>query len=179
MPRVPGTDRTLVLMRHAEALPAPHGDIARSRDLGRPLTPSGHRKAHQRGTQLREIGFVPDLVLVSPATRSGETYAALGPFSATGAPTVRQEAGLYESGAGCILEILRETPETINNIIVIAHNPDLYHLVLDLVGEAIDDPDKVILMQGFPTASIACFGVHGPWHRLARKQVTLSRVLCT
>ncbi|ACI49861.1 putative phosphohistidine phosphatase, SixA [Gluconacetobacter diazotrophicus PA1 5] len=185
MPRPPKADgnaaarRTLVLMRHAEAFPARHGDPGPSGDLERPLTPSGRRKAHERGTQLREIGFVPDLVLISPARRSGETYAALGPFSTTDAPHVRQEAGLYEAGAGSILEILREIPETASNIIVVGHNPDLYHLVLDLAGDAIDDPDKTILNRGFPTASAAWFTVEGPWHELARRRVALARVLCT
>lgn len=169
--------RTLVLMRHAEAFPGPY-DLGPSGDLGRPLTPAGRRHAHERGTQLREIGFVPDLVLISPAMRSGETYAAFGPFSTTVAPQVRQDGRLYERGSESILEVLQETPEKINNIIAIGHNPDLYHLVMDLAGHAIDDPDKSILVRGFPVASLACFTVHGPWHALARKQVVLTRTLC-
>lgn len=170
--------RTLVLMRHAEAFPGPYGDPSPSSDLGRPLTPAGRRQAHQRGTQLREIGFIPELVLISPAMRSGETYAAFGPFSTTAAPQVRQESRLYERGSESILEVLHELPEKFNNIIVIGHNPDLYQLVMDLAGHAIDDPDKSILIRGFPVASLACFTVHGPWHALARKQAVLTRALC-
>ncbi|MBB2202483.1 phosphoglycerate mutase [Gluconacetobacter tumulisoli] len=174
---VPGA-RTLVLMRHAEAFPAPHGDLGRASDLSRPLTPSGRRKAGQRGTQLREIGFHPDLVLISPAIRSSETYTALGPFPAAPPPTIVQEAGLYESGPDSILDIIRLIPDKFNNIIVIGHNPDLYHLTLDLAGRAIDDPDKSVLIRGFPTASIASFRIHGHWHDLAAKRATLSLVLC-
>ncbi|GBQ30507.1 phosphoglycerate mutase [Gluconacetobacter azotocaptans] len=170
--------RMLVLMRHAEAFHAPHGDLGRASDLSRPLTPSGRRRAGQRGTQLREIGFHPDLVLVSPAIRSSETYTALGPFPAAPAPTVVQEAGLYESGPDTLLDIIRLTPDIFNNIIVIGHNPDLYHLVLDLAGRAIDDPDKSILSRGFPTASLACFRIDGPWHELTARRAVLSLVLC-
>ncbi|NVN10299.1 SixA phosphatase family protein [Nguyenibacter vanlangensis] len=167
--------RTLVLMRHAEAARDEHGAKG---DLARPLTPAGRRDAHVRGTQLRDIGFVPDLVLVSPAVRSAETYDALGPLSAGPAPLRRTEAGLYENGPDGILEVLRLAPEKARNIIVVGHNPDLYQLVLDLAGKSVDDPDKAVLARGFPTLATVFFGVRGPWHKLKRKRVSLTRVLC-
>jgi phosphohistidine phosphatase len=63
--------RTLVLVRHAQA------ESWASSDVERVLTPDGAATAGVLGGWLRDQGITPDAALVSGATRTRQTWAAL------------------------------------------------------------------------------------------------------
>ena len=65
--------RRLMLLRHAKTERAQPGE----RDRDRKLTKRGRADAPLIGAYMAHHGLVPDLALVSPATRAQETWALL------------------------------------------------------------------------------------------------------
>lgn len=161
--------RRLILMRHATAAGAA------GRDIDRPLTRGGRDEAQFVGECLRLEGPIPDRVLCSSALRCRESWRAIEAGLAAGSPPeveVAFESGLYDASAATLLEaIQRETDAA--NILVLAHNPGISLLALELVRR---DPDSsALLREGFSPATIAVFAVDGPWSDLSPGSVQLQR----
>src|SRR5689334_22652953 len=102
--------RRLILLRHATAANS-FGD-----DLARPLTAKGTREAAAAGRALATRGLNPDKVLVSPARRTQETWAAMAdlfpgaeveiaPALYDAPPDVLLDAAFYEEKADTVLII--------------------------------------------------------------------------
>src|SRR5271155_2479679 len=84
--------RRLMLLRHAKTERAQPGE----RDRDRKLTKRGRSDAALVGTYMARHGLVPDLALVSPATRARETWALLsGSFAKT--PAAANEERIYNA----------------------------------------------------------------------------------
>lgn len=63
------------------------------------------------------------------------------------------ESGLYAASAGQLLARLRAVDDRVASVLVIAHNPGLQVLALELAG---DDPEMIIqLQERFPTGALA------------------------
>src|SRR5918998_6449827 len=94
--------RRLMLLRHAKA-----GPLAAGGDLERPLAESGRTGAQSLGAYLAGEQLDPDLVLVSPARRTRETWEAL---SSSLQAQMRVEPRLYDDGdPERLLAIVQET----------------------------------------------------------------------
>ena len=123
---------------------------------------------------IRDLGLVPDLILVSSARRTLETLAALEPWD--NPPIVRNLDALYLASAAQFLATLRDVPETVNTVLAIGHNPGIHDLALALAssssGQAMAD-----LQGGFPTAGLAGFTIAGPWSGLGAGGGRLVRFL--
>ena len=144
--------RRLILFRHGKAEAAgPSGG-----DKERPLAQRGWADSAMTAGWLSESGFVPDLVLVSPAVRTQETWeAAQASF-----PDTRAEARdrLYLADPEAIRDVLEEAPEDVETVMVIGHNPGLQELGVDLVADAGAPRAQAQHMQdGFPTAAAWVF----------------------
>lgn len=136
------TTRRLVVLRHAESEP----DDGRG-DHARPLHPRGRGAAARLGVRLRELDFVPQVVVSSDATRTRETWehlhAALG-----GAPAVTFTRSLYLMGVDEIRAALREQAPTIDTVLLLGHNPGWEDAVLALSGvRARMAPCAAVLLQ--------------------------------
>ena len=128
---------------------------------------------------MRDLGLLPDLVLVSPAQRTVETLAAFDPWDET--PLIERIDELYLATAPQMLQIVRGVAETVRSVLLIAHNPGLHDLALTLVGAASmssPTPDNRRLAESFPTASLAEFSIAGPWKQLGEGSGRLVRFLC-
>ncbi|MFC5288890.1 SixA phosphatase family protein [Actinokineospora guangxiensis] len=118
----------LVLLRHAKSAWPP--DVP---DTERPLNDRGRRDAPAVGRWLAgQPGF--DLALVSPATRARQTWALVSAELAE-PPEHRIEPALYFSGPREIIAAARETG--LDDVLVVAHNPDLEDVVAELTGERV------------------------------------------
>ena len=120
--------RRLVLLRHAESeADAGQGDHART------LHERGRRDAALIGRRLRELGFVPGIVVSSDATRTRQTWehlrATLG-----GTPTVTFTRALYLMGIDEIRAVLCEQPPEVDTVMLIGHNPGWEDAVYALCG---------------------------------------------
>ncbi|GAA1394907.1 histidine phosphatase family protein [Catellatospora coxensis] len=142
--------RTLVLLRHAKA-DRPAG-LA---DTDRPLTDRGHADAAAAGAWMVNHGYVPDLVLCSPARRTRQTWHSVAvALAGAGSPVVRYERRLYEGSPDELLALIREVEPEFRTVLVIGHNPTISQLSaqLDAGGGEVDS-------DGLRTCGIA---VHQP-----------------
>ena len=85
--------RRLLLLRHAKTERAETGE----RDRDRKLTKRGRNDAPVIGAYMANHGLVPDLALVSPATRAQETWALIAPCFAK-APRMVTDDRIYNAG---------------------------------------------------------------------------------
>jgi phosphohistidine phosphatase len=152
--------RRLIVMRHARAEPFA------SSDQERRLTERGLAGARDAGKHLAEFAMLPDQVVVSPATRTVETWEAVREACAVDA-AVRVEAGAYTGSPDVVLEALRSVPEDSKTLLYIGHNPTAAYLV-HLLDDGNGDPDAVTgLLQGYPAGALAVLEVETPWSELA------------
>ncbi len=156
--------RQLLLMRHAKSL----WDDPKLSDHARPLNARGRASAVAMRRAMRDLGLVPDLVLVSSARRTLQTLEALGPWDET--PLIEPMDALYLASAHAMLDVLHHVTETVRSVLILGHNPGMHELALTLVGAhafsrpaAADRATLSRLAEGYPTGALAEFSVAGGW----------------
>ncbi|MEZ2132210.1 MULTISPECIES: histidine phosphatase family protein [unclassified Sinorhizobium] len=140
--------RRLILLRHGKSA-WPNG-VA---DQDRPLASRGQKSAPVMGAYLAREELVPDLVLVSTARRTQETWklvsTALPPHVAK-----RDLTKLYAAAATEILKIVHAIEPSAATVMLIGHNPGLQAFALDLCREE-DRDARRRLQEKFPTCGLA------------------------
>lgn len=138
----------LLLLRHAEALPAsPDGDFAR------PLSPRGRDDATRLGARLRAENLIPDATLASSARRTRET-AELVLAGSSGAAAPRFEAVLYNAGPETLLAAFSRAAG--DTVLLVAHNPGVAALARALAAQ-VDATAASAINAGFPPCALAVF----------------------
>jgi phosphohistidine phosphatase len=149
--------RRLILLRHGKAELA--GLVGGDRE--RPLAERGRAETEMTARWLLSGGFVPDLVLVSPALRTRSTWdCARASF-----PDVRAEVRdrLYLAGAETICEILDDGTDDVDTIMVVGHNPGLQDLGVRLAAEGSAPHGQVArIADGFPPGAACVFRTRPP-----------------
>jgi phosphohistidine phosphatase len=145
------TERTLLILRHAKAVRESSGG-----DKARPLNDRGLANASAAGRWLLAEGLIPDRVLCSTATRTRQTWqqvaASLG--EAGGRVQVSFDERVYDAGAGSLLGLIRECPDSVQTLLVVGHNPAVQELAAGLTGQP---------ALAFPTCALAVTAVRGSW----------------
>lgn len=160
--------RRLILFRHAKSA-YPSG----TDDHDRPLDERGRRDAPAMGAYLAREALLPDLVLVSSAARTQETFSLAGP--ALGVVETRSEPRIYEAPAERLLGVVRETRDTVRTLMLVGHNPGMEDLAAALVGFG-DRYAFARLQQKFPTAGVAVIDLDAErWTDVVPKQGRLDR----
>ena len=95
----------LILFRHAKA----ERDSESGDDFDRPLAPRGRSEAKAMGEQLAALGFRPDLVLISPALRTRETWELAAEALPPGVETCL-EPRLYNADSTAIRRLVSCLP---------------------------------------------------------------------
>jgi phosphohistidine phosphatase len=142
----------LILMRHGKAEP----ESASGEDFDRRLAPRGQAESAEMAARLAEMGFSPDVVLVSTAARTRETWAAAEPrFPKARA---RFEDELYHADSGGVRHAALKAGATAGTVMVVGHNPGLQELAVRLLTEG-SAPASLIsrAARQFPTAAAAVF----------------------
>lgn len=108
----------LILMRHAKS----DWTIQVPTDHERPLNKRGRREAPRIGSRLVTLGWVPELILSSDATRTRETcQLVLQEFGPS--PHLILLESLYHGGPREIANAILDTGHFCNPIMVVGHNP--------------------------------------------------------
>lgn len=142
----------LILLRHGKAL----SDSESGEDFDRPLAPRGLAEAAAMGATLAARGFAPDLVLVSAAVRTRETWAAVAP--AFGSAEVRFEDLLYHADARALIRFVVTVGEPFGTVMVVGHNPSLHELASGLMRQAgAPGETQARVQRQFPPAGAAVF----------------------
>ncbi|MFD8573585.1 SixA phosphatase family protein [Streptomyces sp. NPDC059639] len=151
--------RRIVLFRHAKA------DWPQVSDHERPLAERGRRDAPVAGRKLADSGVPFDLALCSTAARTRETWKLAVAELAERPRTVYEER-IYEASPGELIAVLNETPDDVNNIVLIGHNPGMQALTEILTADAEGDTRERLDRRGFPTAAFCVLTYSGPWKSL-------------
>ena len=139
--------KTLLLLRHAKSSWEAPGLV----DHDRPLAPRGRRAAKKLTRHMRESEIAPELVLCSTSTRTRETLDGIP--SALGDPEVRFASELYAASAETLLDAVCAVEPAVAATLVIAHNPGLHDLALQLVGSG-DEDARLRLRENLPTGAL-------------------------
>ncbi|MFI1471706.1 SixA phosphatase family protein [Streptomyces wuyuanensis] len=150
------TPRRIVLLRHAKA------DWPQVSDHERPLADRGRMDAPVAGRKLADTGIPFDLALCSTATRTRETWK-LAVQELPERPRTVYEERLYEASLGDLLALLNETPDEVDDLLLIGHNPGMHALADALAGKSEGDTLQRMSRSGFPTAAFAVVGFSGSW----------------
>jgi phosphohistidine phosphatase len=141
--------KTLIVMRHAKS---DWGDPQLA-DFDRPLNASGRSAAEAVGRELKRRGVGFDHVIASPATRVRHTLdhlrAGYGDF-----PEPMFIAALYQPTVETLVGAIKQAPEQCASLLLVAHNPGLQHLILELTRNAPSNlRDRV--SERYPTGAAA------------------------
>jgi len=137
-------------------------------DHDRPLAPRGRKAAEALARHLRSEAVAPEIVLCSSARRARQTLAPL--MEVLGGAEVLVEDALYAAEAEELLERLRRVPDRVESVMIVAHNPGLQDLAIELVSPG---PDLGRVREKFPTGGLATIGFAGSWRELAPGRGTL------
>lgn len=142
----------LILLRHGKAEP----DSVSGEDFDRRLAPRGVRESADTAARLAELGFAPDVALVSAAARTRETWAAA--CDAFPGAEARFEPSLYLADPAAVRQAAAQALEGCSTVIVVGHNPGLQELTIQLLHEGSAPASLIARAQrNFPTAAAAVF----------------------
>jgi phosphohistidine phosphatase len=142
----------LILFRHGKAEP----ESASGEDFDRCLAPRGRRESQEMGAHLADLGFLPDIVLVSPAMRTRETWAAVEPHLPKA--KARFDDELYHADSGSVRHEAERAGAGVGTVMVVGHNPGLQELTVQLLTEGSAPPSLIArATRQFPTAAVAVF----------------------
>lgn len=162
--------KTLTLLRHAKSGIGEPGQ----RDFDRTLNGKGQRAAATMGRHWKGLGAGFDVVIASPAQRVVDTIEhfqrGFGPL-----PSIGYDKRAYLGSAPGLVELIHAVDDGHDRLLIVAHNPGLEDLVLDLVPDH-DDRLRDDVEEKFPTASIAelHFAIDR-WADVAENGATLAR----
>lgn len=167
--------RRLLLLRHAKT----ERDSPSGLDRERRLDARGREDAPALGSYMSDHKLVPDLVLISPATRTRETWQLLAP--AFKAEVETEFVGpLYGADAREVLQIVRAASgraddTDLKSIMVVGHNPGLHELSVELIGKASAE-DREALEENLPTSGLTVFTFAiDDWNDVSARHGTLER----
>jgi phosphohistidine phosphatase len=159
-------DRTLVLLRHAKAVPPESMP-----DLDRPLADRGRADAAAAGRYLVAQGIEADLVLCSPSIRTRETwqYAAEAGAIAT---DIWYDRRIYSAGTEELLDVIHDVPAELRTVVIVGHAPGIPWLADELALDG-TSPNRVELTQKYPTSGLTVLHHTSRWADLAPDEADL------
>jgi phosphohistidine phosphatase len=153
--------RRLLLLRHAKTERAAPGE----HDRDRKLMERGRTDAPIIGAYLVRHRFVPDLALVSPATRAAETWALVAAVFPEIPPQVVSDERIYNAVPETLMGLIGETTQA-RSVIVVGHNPSLHDLALQLIASG-DVEARERLSENLPTCGLVIIDFpFDDWSRL-------------
>ncbi|MDO5663596.1 MAG: phosphohistidine phosphatase SixA [Brachybacterium sp.] len=165
--------RMLLLLRHGKAEPAAEQDHQRD------LAAKGRDQARLVGDYLAAQGVRPDLVLVSDAERTRQTWenvqAAMPDHG--GEVDIREE--IYHGGPAQVVELLREVPAEKRVVLVVGHEPTMSVLGHLLASDDESDPGAIAQARlGLPTGAMCVLtGDLGSWSDLDEDTLELHTIV--
>ena len=117
--------KTLTLIRHAKSSRKNPG-LA---DYDRPLNKRGRRDAPMMGRRLAERGFDAGLMMTSPAARAVATAEAIAEEIEYPLKEIVPNERLYGADQFELLEVIRGIDDSLDEVVLVGHNPGLTDLV--------------------------------------------------
>jgi phosphohistidine phosphatase len=139
--------KILTLLRHAKS----GWDDPVKRDFDRPLNPRGRRAAATVGREMRRLGLAFDRVVASPARRVIETIEEVASSFGPLAPDYDER--IYLAPTPTLFELVRETPDAVERLLLVGHSPGMEELALLLARP--EGPLRAEVEIKYPTGTLA------------------------
>lgn len=140
--------RRLILLRHAKT----EKDSASGKDRDRCLDERGETDATEIGAWLAANSYLPDVALVSTATRARQTCDRIALYMPH--CRIKYLDDLYLAETSQLLKIVQNAKGDPESLLVIGHNPGLHEFAWNLTGKS-SVADRRALGENLPTAAAA------------------------
>lgn len=124
--------KRIFLVRHAKS--DWHNNLE---DFDRPLNNRGETDAPEMAKRIKEMGFIPDIIISSPAKRAITTAKYFATAFGYSHECIQEERPIYDIGQRYTLKLITELPETLSSAMIFGHNPDHSYLATYLSNSEI------------------------------------------
>ncbi len=156
--------KEIYVLRHAKS----SWDNSNLSDFERPLANRGISDAKKMSNFLKDMNIKIDKVLCSNAIRAKETFDLTADGFNFEIDKATYLDKLYFGDTTTIIQDLKELDESLNNILIVGHNPTLHYLVEILTNESINR---------FTTCNLATISHDGEWVSLNSQQCSLKSLI--
>lgn len=147
--------KELIIVRHAKS----SWKDSSLDDRERPLNRRGERDAPEMGARLARRKWKPDLIVSSPAVRALETARIMARKLAYPRKDIVVKDRLYGAGIVELLEVVRDSDDSVETLMLFGHNPGLTELANHLGPRPIPNlPTCCVLHLGFDTDTWSTVG---------------------
>lgn len=146
--------KKLILVRHGDFQ---HKDPFVP-DIGRPMTRKGRRELLAVADRFARLHIVPDLIITSPARRTGETAEIFGKKIGLTRRQMQVNENLFEAEKREILRIVHELDDSHDAVMLVGHDPAMTSLLHHLVNAEV---------YNLKFASFAVLSITGRWRDAA------------
>lgn len=136
--------KLLFLVRHAKS----SWDNPKLDDHDRPLSERGMKNAPEMAFRLDAWQLGPQLIVSSTALRAAQT-ASFFAQGLSGKPILEACSSLYTDSPAVLLEVIQNSPNEIDRLMIVGHNPAMNELISQL------DFD----LDNLPTCGVIVFGL--------------------
>lgn len=116
--------KQLILIRHAKS----SWDDLSARDFDRDLNDRGQYDAQEMGQRLAKRGFQPDAFVISSSQRTRSTAYLMADQLAFPHADIELKDELYLASPSTMLREIRQTPDHVQRLALLAHNPGITEL---------------------------------------------------
>ncbi len=142
----------LMLMRHAKSDWHSH-----TADIDRPLNERGRQDAFRMGEHLKQVGIVPDRMVVSSAQRTQETARLLLESLPLAEEDIIVDKALYLADTDTLCDTVELYASDNQRLLILAHNPGMDYLVSYLASTS---PPLTASGKLMTTCALACFSMN-------------------
>jgi phosphohistidine phosphatase len=103
-------------------------------DIDRPLKESGVKDAYDIATRMKERSYCPELILSSPANRAIHTALIFSRILNYPTREITIASDIYSAHLNQLLQLIEETPNQFNSVMLFGHDPSVTSLVYELCG---------------------------------------------
>jgi len=136
--------KQLLLIRHAKA----EKETA-VKDIDRPLKYIGIQDAAFMADKLKNKGYIPQIIISSPALRTRTTAEIFADHFSLPDPALNKK--IYEASQQTLLRVINQLPEPNNFVALVGHNPGIAQILYYLTGEAREVHTSTVALVEFET----------------------------
>ena len=125
--------KKITLLRHGDSL----FQDSSVNDWSRPLSPEGEKECHDVAKFIKDCHPLPSKIISSNARRTIETVKILLEKNKWDSEILNVDKELYLASANLLTEKIQSQPESINDLIIVGHNPGLSELSSSLLKQSI------------------------------------------
>ena len=125
--------KKITLLRHGNSL----FQDSNTNDWSRPLSPEGEKECHDVAKFIKDCHPLPSKIISSNARRTIETVKILLEKNKWDSEILNVDKELYLASANLLTEKIQSQSESINDLIIVGHNPGLSELSSSLLKQSI------------------------------------------